>query len=60
MLTFEISLDNVSKLLRYLVPENAVYIFRYQGFDGKTTMEEKWYGTNYNENQLSQSQVSIL
>jgi predicted ATPase len=56
-LTFEINLQNITKLFGYLTPENAIYVFRHQGFDGVTSHTEKWYGTKYNEHYLKPEQV---
>mmetsp|Transcript_656 Transcript_656/g.751 ORF Transcript_656/g.751 Transcript_656/m.751 type:complete len:612 (-) Transcript_656:104-1939(-) len=34
--------------LKHFTPENCFVVIKHKGFSGKTTLKEKWYGTDYN------------
>lgn len=57
-LTFQVDLDLVSLYMKYLTPENCIIMLSNKAFEGKTNLSEKWYGTKYNDKQLTASQLS--
>jgi insulysin len=56
-LFFENDLSAVSHFLTHLRPDNCLVSVSYKGFSGKTSQKERWYGTDYNERSLSETQL---
>jgi insulysin len=50
----------IESLSGYLVPEKMKLTVVSKKFEGKTDKTEKWYGTEYSENQVAQEQIERL
>jgi secreted Zn-dependent insulinase-like peptidase len=58
-LTFDTEggLELIRHLLEtYFKPHNCAVMVKYKGFQGKTTLEERWYGTQYNSRTFTEEE----
>lgn len=58
-LFFEWDRSLVDQYLSCLTPRNSFLIVSHLGFTGKTTLKERWYGTDYNLQQYSAEQLLL-
>jgi secreted Zn-dependent insulinase-like peptidase len=58
-LKFQCNLPEVVEYLSYFTPANSVVTVSHKGFAGKTTLKEKWYGTDYNQRAYSAEQLAL-
>jgi secreted Zn-dependent insulinase-like peptidase len=48
-LQFECDLQEVWSYLTHFTPSNSIVLVAHKGLAGKTTLKERWYGTDYNK-----------
>lgn len=58
-LFFEWDSSLVDQYLACFTPRNSFLIVSHLGFSGKTTLKERWYGTDYNLQQYSPEQLLL-
>jgi len=58
-LFFEWDSSLVDQYLSCFTPHNSFLIVSHLGFTGKTTLKERWYGTDYNLQQYSAEQLLL-
>lgn len=58
-LVFQCDLDLTMQYLALLKPENCIVMVSNKDFTGKTSLKEKWYGTDYNKRDFEESQLKL-
>lgn len=58
-LQFQCDLPEIAEFLSYFRPENSIITVSHRGFTGKTTLKEKYYGTEHNKLDYSPEQVKL-
>lgn len=56
-LQFQCDLQEVWSYLSHFKPDNSIILVAHRGFTGKTTLKERWYGTDYNKTDYSAPQL---
>jgi secreted Zn-dependent insulinase-like peptidase len=57
-LTHEIDLTLITPLMKCLTPQNSLVFIRNKNFADVAVLQEEWYGTKYNVNAYSATQLS--
>ena len=54
----DISVQSPMSFLEMLKPSNCIIIVKSKSFEGKTSLKEKWYGSDYNELKFTSDQMT--
>ena len=57
-LVFDVDLSLVVSSLEYLTPSNSMVMVKHKGLTGKTTLSERWYGTQYSIRPFTKHEMS--
>ena len=58
-LIFERNLSKTFEFLEYLNPDNCIIFTSFKGFEGKTALKEKWYGTDHNIRPVQEHELKL-
>jgi secreted Zn-dependent insulinase-like peptidase len=58
-LLFVKNLQQTFDYVEFLDPEKCLVFTSYKGFSGKTTLQEKWYGTEHNIRNINEAELSL-
>jgi len=58
-LQFQCDLAEIAEFLTHFRPDNSIITVSHRGFSGKTTLKEKYYGTEHNKLDFTPAQVAL-